>query len=246
MSGLWAEGTALFLHPLQPHRPPLHHPTLNAASISTPSWVLWATASLVPPSCPRCAVAPTNSSLGSDPGQAQVEDDSPDVQHAADLGGQREGPAISVWAPGVGWSHTGSPAPLSENQPNTEGRELFRVQTLVKKKKIYIYREKCDYEGQMHPASACRGGRTREGSTGRVALTITPFTHPKRTGSGAGALPGSPVGSSSPASIRPLLRCGSDTGTWRRPGSGCRDNGDTGEGGQGWRQPVVPSGESSG
>lgn len=141
MSHVRAVGRGNCFVPASPPAPqtPLHCPTLNAASISTPSRVLWATASLVPPSCPRCAVAPTNSSLGSDPGQAQVEDDSPDVQHAADLGGQREGPAISVWAPGVGWGHTGSPAPLSENQPNTEGRELFRVQTLVKKKQTNIY-----------------------------------------------------------------------------------------------------------
>lgn len=67
---------------------------------------------------------------------------------------------------------------------------------------------------------------------GRVALTITPFTHPKRTGSGAGALPGSPGASSIPASGRPLLRCGSDTGTRRWPGSGCGDKGKAGEEGE--------------
>lgn len=68
---------------------------------------------------------------------------------------------------------------------------------------------------------------------GQVALTITPFTHPKRTGSGTGALPGSPAASSGPASGRPLLRCGSDTGTRRRPGSGCGDKGKADEGRQG-------------
>lgn len=60
---------------------------------------------------------------------------------------------------------------------------------------------------------------------GSVTLTMTPFTHPKRTGSGMEALPGSPSASSSPASGpasgRPLLCCRSDTGVRRRPGSGC-------------------------
>lgn len=42
-------------------------------------------------------MAPTNSRLGGYPGQAQVEDDSPDVQHAANLGGQRGAPALSTW-----------------------------------------------------------------------------------------------------------------------------------------------------
>lgn len=68
---------------------------------------------------------------------------------------------------------------------------------------------------------------------GPVALTITPFTHPKRTGSGVGALPGSSGASSGPASGTPLLRCGSDNGGRRWPVSGCGDKGRAGEGGQG-------------
>lgn len=54
-----------------------------------------------------------------------------------------------------------------------------------------------------------------------VTLTMTPFTHPKRTGSGTESLPGSPSASSGPASGRPLLCCRSDTGVRGRPGSGC-------------------------
>lgn len=75
---------------------------------------------------------------------------------------------------------------------------------------------------------------------GRVALTITPFTHPKRTGSSAGALPGSPFPSSGPASGSPLLRCGSDAGVRRRPGSGCGDTGRAGEDRRVRRQAAVP------
>lgn len=64
---------------------------------------------------------------------------------------------------------------------------------------------------------------------GWVTLTMTPFTHPKRTGSGTEVLPGSSSASSSPASGpasgRPLLCCSSDTGVRRRPGSGCGTRG---------------------
>lgn len=81
---------------------------LGAASrpVPTCTQVFWAAGSRVP-SSPHPARAPTNSCLGRDPGQAQVEDHSPDVQHAADLEGTEMG--TSSVSTGGTWGQPGPP-----------------------------------------------------------------------------------------------------------------------------------------
>lgn len=84
----------------------------------------------VPLSSPQWA-APTDSCLGGDPGQAQVEDNSPNVQHAANLRGDRGELAIRALTPGDGQT---MPALLllRQNHPTEEGRELLKAYVLAK------------------------------------------------------------------------------------------------------------------
>lgn len=74
MSRLWGKGIASLLCPPAFPRVP---PPVRCLGDDGP----------VPLSSLRRTAAPTDSCLGGDPGQAQVEDNAPNVQHAADLRG---------------------------------------------------------------------------------------------------------------------------------------------------------------
>jgi len=152
--------------------------------------------------------------------------------------GGREGHWRSARGTGDGRGPAGSPAPPSETHPAEVGGGMVQS-TDACEKYVYIGKKVTMRGKHTVPLLGGAGG----GSPRDVTLTITPFTHPKRTGSGAGALPGSAATSSGSASGRPLLRCGSDTGTWSPAGLGCGDEGKAGEGGRAGGSQPSPRGE---